>query len=551
MIQRASQLELSWQVDGLRERLRAVGMPLLSCDTKGQLVALSSEGEDWLINLFVNAPDFKSDLKRNANSWSRQETPELSQSRAGIWLVPIPVINRRRCTGYLVAIIPTEPLLESGELERMACASGLTLEVCRKKLLGLPLASERDLGRLAAFVRYTCEDGEKIQSSQMALENVGQQLAETYEEINLLYTITQSITEVDRPERFVAFVCEELLATLPYTWIGVQLIDDPDRLKRLSGRMIVVGRPEQSTEILQNLSLELLSDSSLLTPMIIEPETNPKHAKYAPLGRTILAHPIKREESVIGLLIAGEKQGPDTTVSSVDVKLIGATASHMSIFLENAALYDDLSAMFLGTLEALTSAIDAKDSYTCGHSQRVAHLTQQLAIAAGMDEFTVNRMHIAGLVHDVGKIGVPEAVLTKPGRLTREEFDLIKLHPEIGYRILKDIPQLHDILPGVLHHHEAWSGKGYPRQLAGEDIPLVARLIALADSFDAMSSTRTYRAAMSRGEVLSEIERCTGTQFDPKLAPIFLGLDFSEYDRMAEAHSRREAELSEFGPKAA
>jgi HD-GYP domain-containing protein (c-di-GMP phosphodiesterase class II) len=243
---------------------------------------------------------------------------------------------------------------------------------------------------------------------------------------------------------------------------------------------------------------------------------------------------------IVGVLIAGEKRGPDPVASSVDMKLLGATATNMAIFLENAALYDDLTTMALGTLEALTAAIDAKDTYTSGHSQRVAHLTQLLAKQVGLDEHTIGRMHIAGLVHDIGKIGVPEAVLTKPGKLTEAEFDWIRKHPEIGYRILKDIPQLHDILPGVLYHHERFDGRGYPEGIAGDDIPLVARLISLADAFDAMSSTRTYRATLSRPEVLQEIVDCAGTQFDPELAPIFVKLDFTEFDRLFAEHRVRE-----------
>ena len=142
-------------------------------------------------------------------------------------------------------------------------------------------------------------------------------------------------------------------------------------------------------------------------------------------------------------------------------------------------------------------------------------------------------------------------VLTKPGRLTKEEFDLIKKHPEIGYRILRDIPQLNDILPGVLHHHEAWTGGGYPSGIQGEEIPLVARLITLADSFDAMSSTRTYRNAMSRKDVLEEIQRCTGTQFDPELAPIFLKLDLDEYDNLVNNQHEQDLREGRFGGQAA
>jgi HD-GYP domain-containing protein (c-di-GMP phosphodiesterase class II) len=356
---------------------------------------------------------------------------------------------------------------------------------------------------------------------------------------------------VDRPDRLVAIACRELLATLPFTWIGAQLIDDVKRLKRLSREFIVAGEAGQSVAQLGALATDLLGLAQPDSPMIFEPGLRSEHAYLLPMGRTVLVYPISHDDCVIGLLIAGGKQGADTTVTSADIKLVGATASHLSIFLENAGLYDDLSTMFLGTLEALTSAIDAKDRYTCGHSQRVAHLTKHLALAAGLDDYTANRLHITGLVHDVGKIGVPEIVLTKPGKLTKEEFDLIKKHPEIGHRILKDIPQLQDILPGVLHHHEAWTGGGYPAGLSGEQIPLAARVIALADSFDAMSSTRTYRSAMSRDEVHKEIDRCTGTQFDPELAPIFLQLSFAEYDRLIAEQHERDLRAGRFGGHAA
>ncbi|MCP4495177.1 MAG: HD domain-containing protein, partial [Phycisphaeraceae bacterium] len=137
-----------------------------------------------------------------------------------------------------------------------------------------------------------------------------------------------------------------------------------------------------------------------------------------------------------------------------------------------------------------------------------------------------------GLVHDIGKIGVPEAVLCKSGRLDEAEFAAIRQHPQIGFRILRDIPQIRDLLPGVLCHHEAWDGTGYPAGLEGDEIPLLARIVAICDSFDAMSSSRTYRRAMPRDEVFAEMIRCQGTQFDPSITPVFIGMDLTEYDRL-------------------
>ena len=243
---------------------------------------------------------------------------------------------------------------------------------------------------------------------------------------------------------------------------------------------------------------------------------------------------------VIGVLVAANKQGNDSEASSVDIKLLSATAAQLAIFLENALLYEDLSATFLGTLEALTASIDAKDTYTSGHSLRVALLTAQLAEEAGLDAEQVDRFRIAGLVHDIGKIGVSEHVLTKKGGLTIGEFAEIQKHPEIGAKILKDIPQMEDILGGVLHHHEKFGGGGYPHGISGNDIPLVARMISLADTFDAMSSSRTYRNAMNRNSVLDEMKRAVGSQFDPELAELFFALDFSKWEQlMIEHHGGR------------
>ncbi|HWB53900.1 MAG TPA: HD-GYP domain-containing protein, partial [Tepidisphaeraceae bacterium] len=171
---------------------------------------------------------------------------------------------------------------------------------------------------------------------------------------------------------------------------------------------------------------------------------------------------------------------------------------------------------------SLTSAVDAKDAYTCGHSERVALLSRELAKKIKLPSTQVERIYMAGLLHDVGKIGVPEFVLQKTGKLTPEEFALMKKHPEIGGKILKNVKQIQDLLPGVLYHHERYDGKGYPAGLSGQSIPLFGRLICLGDSFDAMTSNRTYRKAMPIEVAMTEIRRAAGTQFDPELAEAFL-----------------------------
>lgn len=183
---------------------------------------------------------------------------------------------------------------------------------------------------------------------------------------------------------------------------------------------------------------------------------------------------------------------------------------------------EQLKQEHLSTIQALAAAVDAKDRYTQGHSQRVAHYAVELAERLGFTETRRERLFIAGTLHDIGKIGVPDAVLHKPGPLSPEERLQMEQHPVLGEQILKEVPQLADTLPGVRHHHERWDGKGYPDGLVGEAIPLEARVLALADTFDAMTSDRPYRRGMSYERALEEIERCAGAQFDPALAPVFV-----------------------------
>ncbi len=517
----------------LQNRLRAIGIVTLHCDVDGVIDHKQSTAlhKDVLLHVFSRTPLLIAGLKKAAKHWQSADAPQPLELVPGLWVCGIPKLVRRRRAGYLIAVIPTFELVGSEHLAAMCQASHVDCTLVNQLLTTLPPATAHDVPRLAALVRFGHDDQTRLISENQSTENLGQQLAESYEEINLLYTIIQNMTVRERPEHFVRAACNELLQTLPYRWIAALLAEDGQRLKRLAGRVIICGECDVDETELASLLRPLLAQAEGDKPRVLDPKLNPDDAAFATLGQPVMLHPITADNTVIGLFLAGDKIGSDRDVSSVDQKLLGATASHTGIFLENAALVSDLNSMFLGTLEALTASIDAKDRYTCGHSRRVALLTKQLAISIDLDQHTVERMHIAGLVHDVGKIGVPESVLLKPGRLDEGEFEWIRRHPEMGYRILRDIPQLDDVLPGVLYHHERWDGKGYPHGLAAERIPLMARLIALADSFDAMSSTRTYRPAMGRAKVLEEIENCSGTQFDPELVPHFIDLEFAEYDR--------------------
>jgi len=199
------------------------------------------------------------------------------------------------------------------------------------------------------------------------------------------------------------------------------------------------------------------------------------------------------------------------------------------VFIENGRLFNDLKELFIGSLKALTSSIDAKDPYTRGHSERVAFISrwiaERLAEEELLQEEQIHKIYLAGLLHDIGKIGIDESVLRKKGKLTREEINHIRAHPSIGAGILSQIKQMRDIVPGVLSHHERIDGKGYPNGLTGPQIPLTGKIVGLADSFDAMTSKRTYRGALSVEQTLAEIEERSGTQFDEKIGRVFINSD--------------------------
>ncbi len=186
---------------------------------------------------------------------------------------------------------------------------------------------------------------------------------------------------------------------------------------------------------------------------------------------------------------------------------------------------NEIRQSYTATLEALGGALDLRDHDTEGHCQRVSQLATAVAKELGFNGEELERVRHAAAVHDIGKIAIPDAILAKPGSLTDDEWEVMKRHPELGYEMLKDIPVLGDVANVIRCHHERYDGEGYPRGLRGEGIPLAARIFAIVDTYDAMTSGRPYRGATSHEQAMDEIIRCAGTQFDPELVRVFCELD--------------------------
>ena len=252
--------------------------------------------------------------------------------------------------------------------------------------------------------------------------------------------------------------------------------------------------------------------------------------------RQAISVPVEVGTMFFGWLYLDNRTGSATESPAKEVAgFAKAVASMLGLALSNIQrsqmqqrFDDEKKLMVDGTMRALIEAIDAKDPYTRGHSDRVSKFAMLLARAAKLSEGEIKQAGDGGLLHDIGKIGVSEKILCKPTHLDPEEFAQIQEHPRLGHKILKNIPQVRDLLLGMLQHHERWDGSGYPDNLKGEQISQLGRILCIADCFDAMTSARFYRPARSISEVRAEIKRCLGTQFDPKLGEIFLSIPESE-----------------------
>lgn len=199
---------------------------------------------------------------------------------------------------------------------------------------------------------------------------------------------------------------------------------------------------------------------------------------------------------------------------------------------------EQLEQAYLDMVQTLRYTVEAKDSYTRGHSDRVSEYSVLIGEKLGLPAEQIKILRIGGLFHDIGKIGIPDSILLKPAKLTDEEYSQIKNHPSIGAHILGSAAIFQDIIPIVKHHHERYDGNGYPSKLKGEEIPYLARIAAVADTFDAMTSRRSYRGPIDVEHVKEEIKRCEGTQFDPQIAEVFIEILNNDFDKIKEIQEK-------------
>lgn len=317
-------------------------------------------------------------------------------------------------------------------------------------------------------------------------------------------------------------------------------------LKRSGYQLTGVTDPYEAIEKVRNEHFDLMLLDFIMTPIhgdkVVEEIRKFNQELYILLltGHKDLAPPL---ETIKRLSIQGycEKNDKfDQLLLLIESGL--RSVEQMKIITKiNQELKDknqELENAYLESIQTLRYTVEAKDSYTRGHSDRVADFSVLIGKYMNLSEEDLKILRIGGLFHDIGKIGVPDSILLKEAKLTDEEYSEIKNHPSIGKQILSNAAIFKDMIPIVYHHHEKYNGTGYPAGLQGENIPLFARIAAVADTFDAMTTKRSYRNALPLEVVRAEIEKCSGTQFDPAIAKVFLDILDHHYDEILDIQNK-------------
>lgn len=317
-------------------------------------------------------------------------------------------------------------------------------------------------------------------------------------------------------------------------------------LRRSGYEFTGVTDPMEAIEKVKNEHFDLMLLDFIMTPIhgdqVVEEIRKFNKELYILLltGHKDLAPPLEtiRRLDIQGYCEKSDKFDQLLLLVESGIKAIAQMNLIKKINVELQETYDKLERAYMDSIQTLRYTVEAKDSYTRGHSDRVSEFSVLIGKYMGLLEDELKTLRIGGLFHDIGKIGVPDSILLKTAKLTDDEYSEIKNHPTIGAHILSTASTFQDLIPIVKHHHEKYDGTGYPSKLKGEDIPFFARIAAVADTFDAMTSKRTYRDALPLDIVIAEIERCKGTQFDPKIADVFLDILNNHYDEIKDIQNR-------------
>ncbi|MBI5191013.1 MAG: GAF domain-containing protein [Nitrospirae bacterium] len=349
------------------------------------------------------------------------------------------------------------------------------------------------------------------------------ELAKRVETISTMSEIDKVILSTFTKDHIVSTVGYSIRRLIPCDYISIYLSEDDGSFKtsRMTGTDLLTKRRWTAGESLFLARVHSTGKSCHTANLTFEEDAKEMERSLVEAGiKSVLLQPVKAGKRLMAVLFLGSANVAGFTVE--DMNNLEKLSYQVAVALENSRLFSELDELFLSTIRAMSMAIEAKSHWTHGHSVRVTEYAIAVAKEMGMDSKALRDLEVGGLLHDVGKIGTYESILDKPGKLTEEEYVVVKQHPDKGVSIVSEIKQLKGIQPIIRHHHERFDGHGYPAGLAGADIPLLARVLALADTYDSIISDRPYRVSPGKGWAVEEIKRCSGSQFDPDVVAAFL-----------------------------
>jgi len=359
-------------------------------------------------------------------------------------------------------------------------------------------------------------------ANQKDMEEMAVELSQNFEELSLHARISTHLRSLKFSGTMVSALIEELQETLR---VDLSFVRMPKR-QEYNAMVSATGLSDRISDqkaFVDNLIGRIPGATPSLEQdyfIVNDSRTVPEFRQLHPEQYRFLAIKVGHDshfDGWLGLVSFNMKE----IFRQGELRLLQSMAKQISVLLANMDLYHELQHFVINMVKSLVYAIEAKDIYTRGHSERVNRYAMLMAERLKLDKTEKEILNWASILHDIGKIGIPESVLNKPGSLDDEEFRIIKGHPEKGYNILEPLEQISECLPGVLHHHERYDGRGHPHGLKGEDIPFLARIIAVADTFDAITSSRAYRSSKSPEEALAIMDQAAGTQLSPDLVEVF------------------------------
>ena len=435
-------------------------------------------------------------------------------------------------------------LLADGKCPRGYRAAGQMIRLDGAE--ALLLAVEESPAAPTSSLAPQSADGtlQQLESMSRLLERIGQLLDENegladevlrgYEQLNLIYDFTQQIVQFTDAEEIEKTLLGRLAGLLRASAVLVAGADGNYRVYNASLRAVA---PDADTQSLINRLAEQVE-------MVQQSRTLSVHSSPA---ACVLLGPLVRLDDQVDAVLAIRHAGAGEFTSG-DMLMIESLLAFGGQIISNAEVHERLRRMSLESTRALVAAIDKKDHYTSGHSERVGLLAKLVGQRLGLPSDKLRILEMSGLLHDVGKIGIPEGILCKPGKLTNEEYDIIKEHPRMGWEILKPIASFDEVLDGVLYHHENPDGSGYPEGRARGEIPLFARIIHVVDVFDALTSTRSYRVRFSLERACNILQEEAGNRLESDIVAIFLEalpeLRQTNPEAFAGAAAVEQAELS-------